>query len=59
VAGLAFVLEALRVQCYVWVVAVSVVEPDSMVNYKPRLLVTYFTEPAVYGEPIINISLTC
>ena len=42
-ARLALVLEALRVEADVWVVAVLIVQPYSMVDYMPRLLVALLT----------------
>lgn len=58
-AGLAFVFEALRVQADIRVVAVVVVEPDGVVYYEARLLSAYLAEPAVNGQPAVDVRPPC
>ena len=57
VAGLALILEALRVQTYVWVVAVHIVQPDGMVYDQAWLLATLLTYPTIQGQPCIYVRL--
>ena len=59
VARLALILEALRIETDVWVVAVDVVQPDSMMNYQTQLLVTYLAQPTIQCYPVIDIGLPC
>ena len=59
VAGLALILEALRVEADVWVVAVGIVQPYLVVDYQPRLLVAYLAQPAVQCDPVVDVGLPC
>ena len=51
---LTFILEALRVQAYVWVVAVHIVQPDGVVYDQAGLLTAYLAQPTIHGQPRLD-----
>ena len=56
---LIFVFKPFRVQAYVWVIAVIIIQPYSMVHYQSRIFMVLLAQPAVNGHPIIDICLSC
>ena len=53
-AVLALIQEEVRVQAYVWVVAVHIIQPDGMVYDLPWFLTTDLAHTTIDGQPIIN-----
>ena len=54
-ARLALILEALRIEADVWVVAVHIVQPYGVVHDLAQLLMAYLTQATIYGHAIIDI----
>ena len=59
VTGLALVHEVLRVEADVRIVAVLVVQPYLMMDYLARLLMTYLAQPAINGQPVVDVCTPC
>jgi hypothetical protein len=57
VTGLTFIHKVVKVQADLWVVAVLIIQPYLMVYYLTRLIMTDLTQPAIYSQPIVYISL--
>ena len=57
VTGLALILEQARVEAHLWVVAVHIVQPYSMVYYIARLLVADLTQSTIQGQPCVDVGL--
>ena len=56
-AGLALILEVIRVEAYGRVVAVRVVQPYLVMYYQPRLLVALLAHPSIHSYTHINVGL--
>lgn len=56
-ASLAFIKESLRVQAYVWVIAVRIIQPYGMVYDLPWLLTTDLAQTTINRYSIINKGL--
>ena len=54
---LTLVHKIVRVQADHRIVAVRIIQPYLVVNYSTRLIVTYFTQPAIYSQPCIDVCL--
>ena len=59
VTSLALIEEELRVQTYLWIVAVGVIEPDSVMDNESRLFATDLTHPTIDGEAIVDEVFPC
>ena len=55
-AVLAFVFEVVRVQTYLWVIAVNIIQPYLMVDDLARLIPAYLTQSAINSFPVCDIA---